>query len=418
MMILRFAPSPTGHLHIGGARTALYNWLYCRKNKGKFILRIDDTDDARNKSDSIKSIIDDLTWLGIDWDIGPDKSDPADYQSSHRNDLYIKYANILIASDLAYKDTDDTIRLKVTKTDDLISFDDVLKGKISVVRNTINDFVLIRSNNIATYNFATVIDDHLMGVTHIFRADEHLLNTPKQLLIYDAFNWKYPVFGHMGLITDLSGKKLSKRTGDSSVLDFKNKGILSPALLNYLAFLGWGDNNQGQLLSKDQLIQKFSIDKVKSSSSCFDLKLLLSLNSKYIRNLSVDDLGSILNTDDLSFLNNFKTAFISRVNTVNDLVYYYNQINCFDPNHMVYKFDTMTDFSKSDMLSCIDDLILKKDIDSLNLTYGKKLVSSLIRFALIGQKDGCGNDLLFNLIKNNDLLISKYINLKHHIMML
>lgn len=410
MIVLRFAPSPTGNLHIGGARTALYNWLYCRKNNGKFILRIDDTDLARNQSDSMQSIIDDLKWLGIDWDIGPDKSSPTDYQSSHRNDIYLKYAQLLIDQDKAYKDIDGSIRIKVLKDNSTFTFNDLLKGDISIQKNTLNDFVLIRSSNIATYNFATVIDDHLMGVTHIFRADEHLLNTPKQLLVYQSFGWTPPVFGHMGLITDLSGKKLSKRSGDSSVSDFKQKGILNKALVNYLAFLGWGDNNQGQLLSLDQLIKKFNINKVKSSSSCFDNRLLNSINTKYIKNLTLTDLSILLNCVDFDYLQKFSNAFLIRSSSINDLIYFHTQLTSID---IAYDWDSMTDFAKNDLLKCLDHLI-NRNTDT-DVVFGKKLSSSVIRFAMIGQKDGCGNDLLLKMI-SPPIIMQKYLKMRHALM--
>ena len=392
MIVLRFAPSPTGNLHIGGARTALYNWIFCRQNKGKFILRIDDTDSSRNKANSIDSIINDLQWLGIDWDIGPKKNDPKDFQSSYRKDIYIQYANVLLNKQLAYTDNNGAIILKVdSNSSDTITFNDQIQGKISIKKNTMKDIVLIRKNGIATYNFATVIDDYLMKVSHIFRANEHLLNTPKQILIYQAFNWNIPIFGHMGIITDLSGKKLSKRSGDYSVNYFKNMGILSAAMVNFLSFLGWGDNNQGKLLSINDLIKSFSINKVKKSNSCFDLKLLLSINKKYINLITIDDLSIILKYTNIDYLKYFHKVFLNRSTTINDLIQYHNKISS---KKIDYDLSILK-YNKKDIIDCLD-FIIKNDINNISMFTDQKLISNILRFVILGNNNGpSNNDLIY-----------------------
>lgn len=390
MINVRFAPSPTGSLHIGGARTALFNYLFAKKNNGKFILRIDDTDTSRNSKDSLDLLIKDLKWLGIQWDIGPLVSDPKDYQSSHRNDLYLQYANQLVNDNKAIKNDDGSIDALLNPNTD-ITLKDLIKGNVTFPKDNIQSkLTIIRSNQIATYNFATVIDDHLMNISHIFRADEHLQNTPKQILIYNLFNWAIPQFGHMGLICDQSGKKLSKRDGAASLSDFKDLGIIPQAMFHYLSFLGWGRNKlDNQIVNQDQLAQCLDLNLVKKGSSRFDINKLYQLNQIYLKNQNLD----YLNFSDL-----FMKTFLPRSKTINDLINYKKMIDL-DPD---YKLDLLksklTNYSKDLIIQSVDDLINQKVLDD------KILSSSLLRFGMIGLVDGVNNDDLISLIGLNKVI--------------
>ncbi|MBZ4650491.1 glutamate--tRNA ligase family protein, partial [Thermosipho sp. (in: thermotogales)] len=262
MLRLRFAPSPTGYLHVGGARTALFNWMFARKNNGKFIIRIEDTDTERSKKEFEEKILNALKWLKIDWDEGPDVGGNfGPYRQSERIDIYKKYVDILISEKKAYyavyhgqeeieqsyefpekyankEDFSIVVKFKIPKQGNT-SFNDLLKGEMIFDNNLVDDFIIIKSNGFPTYNFAVVIDDHLMKISHVFRGEDHLSNTQKQILIYNAFDWQHPVFMHIPLILGNDRTPLSKRHGGTSVDFFKENGFLNKALLNYLAILGW-----------------------------------------------------------------------------------------------------------------------------------------------------------------------------------
>ena len=234
---VRFAPSPTGYLHVGGARTALYNWLYARKTGGKFILRIEDTDKDRSTQESVDAILESLEWMGIDWDEGP-------FYQSDNLDKYKEYANKLVEKGLAEKvdDTTEAIILKVPDEGSTILYD-IVHGKIEFENKDIKDQVLIKSDGYPAYNFACVIDDALMNITHVARGDDHISNTPKQIFIYNALELKIPKYAHIPLIMGEDNSRLSKRHGATSVSEYKNKGYLTGAFINYLALLGWSPGN-------------------------------------------------------------------------------------------------------------------------------------------------------------------------------
>jgi len=266
---VRFAPSPTGYLHVGGVRTALFNWYYSKKNNGKFILRIEDTDVERSKKEYEDIILDDFKWCGIDYDEGPDKNgEYGPYRQSERFDTYKKYIDKLIVEKKAYyaiyskedntkiikksyeypkkyydEDYSITINFKVEKNKK-ISFNDLIKGEMIFDSNTYNDFVIFRSNGVPMYNFTVVIDDYLMNITHVFRGEDHLSNTPKQIMLYEALGFKKPEFAHIPLIIGEDKAPLSKRHGGTSVAYFKEEGYLPSALMNYLAVLGWSTEEQ------------------------------------------------------------------------------------------------------------------------------------------------------------------------------
>ncbi len=321
MIVTRFAPSPTGYLHIGGARTAIFNWLYARRFGGRFILRIEDTDIKRSQRHFTEAIIEDLSWLGIDWDEGP-------YFQSKRLDLYNEALSYLLKTGKVYrcycteeellemrkralalgkrpgydgrcrnrkdfpKDKPYVLRFKVEGEEEIV-VNDLIKGRVVFRREEIDDFIVARSDGTPTYNFTVVFDDHHMGITHIIRGDDHLNNTPKQILIYRAFFWDVPKFAHVPMILGEDRKRLSKRHGAESISEYREKGYLPEALLNYLVRLGWSHGDK-EIFSKDELLKMFDISGIGRSQAIFDPKKLLWLNGYYIREKSEDELVKLL----------------------------------------------------------------------------------------------------------------------------
>mgnify|MGYP000846324132 FL=1 len=324
---VRFAPSPTGYLHIGGARTALFNWLFARSQGGKMVLRIEDTDRDRLKEDSVSQIITSLKWLGLDWDEGPEVGgDHGPYYQSERLDLYRKYCQQLVDEGKAYycfcsaadleaqreeqrkkkqpfhyagtcRDLDPaeakkrveageahSIRIKLPK-EGTITVHDMIHGDVTFNWNQFDDFVIMKTNGIPTYNFAVVVDDHLMGMTHVLRAEEHLTNTPKQLVIYDALGWRAPEFGHMPMILAPDRSKLSKRHGATSVEEFRDKGYLPEAIINYLTLLGWAPGNDQEIFTLEDTVKAFDFSKMSKKAAVYDVKKLTWLNGQYLSDL-------------------------------------------------------------------------------------------------------------------------------------
>jgi glutamyl-tRNA synthetase len=321
---VRFAPSPTGELHVGGARTALFNWLFSRKNNGTFILRVEDTDEERSTEESVQGIFDALNWLGLDWDEGPI------YQSA-RLDLYRDYVSLLMNSGHAYycfcstdeieekrKEAQDqgegwrydgtcralpadevqqkidagvpkVVRFKVP-TEGTTVVNDLVHGEVSFEHVNLEDFVLLRSDEKPTYHLSSVVDDIEMGITHVIRGADHLPNTPKQILVYQALNAKLPIFAHLPLILGSDKKRLSKRHGATSVTHFRDKGYLAGAVVNYLALLGWSPGDDREVFTLPELIREFSIDRVHSSNAVFDAEKLAWLNGKYIAEVPAGEL--------------------------------------------------------------------------------------------------------------------------------
>ncbi|AVK64828.1 glutamate--tRNA ligase [Lactobacillus sp. CBA3606] len=340
---VRYAPSPTGHLHIGNARTALFNYLFARHNKGKFILRIEDTDLKRNIADGEKSQMDNLAWLGIDWDEGPDKGgDFGPYRQSERKSLYDPLIQQLIDEGKAYESymTEDELQAqreaqKARKemphyvyefkgmTEDekaakiaaakaagitpvirfhvpeaqTYAWDDMVKGHVSFESKTVGgDFVIKKRDGMPTYNFAVVVDDHLMQISHVFRGDDHVANTPKQLMIYEAFGWEAPKFGHMSLIINTeTGKKLSKR--DETVLQFieqyRELGYLPEAMLNFIILLGWSPVGESELFTKRDFIKMYDETRLSKSPAAFDGKKLEWINNQYVKKAPENEIFSM-----------------------------------------------------------------------------------------------------------------------------
>ncbi|KAF5186321.1 Glutamate--trna ligase [Thalictrum thalictroides] len=329
---VRFAPSPTGNLHVGGARTALFNYLFARSKGGKFVLRIEDTDLERSTKESENAVLQDLSWLGIDWDEGPGiGGDYGPYRQSERNDLYKKFAEQLLNSGHVYRcfcsneelekmkeiaklkqlppvytgkwatATDDevqeelakgtpyTYRFRVPKVGNL-KIVDLIRGEVSWGLNTLGDFVIMRSNGQPVYNFCVTVDDATMAISHVIRAEEHLPNTLRQALIYQALGFPMPHFAHVSLILAPDRSKLSKRHGATSVGQYKEMGYLPEAMVNYLALLGWGDGTENEFFTLQKLVEAFTIDRVNKSGAIFDSTKLRWMNGQHLRALPAEDL--------------------------------------------------------------------------------------------------------------------------------
>ena len=324
----RFAPSPTGSMHVGNARTAIFNWLFARHHGGKFVLRIEDTDVARSTRENEAKLLEDLQWLGIDWDEGP-------WRQSERGEIYQKYTQQLLDSGHAFycfctdeelsakrqKAMDEkrdpiydghcrnlskaeveqklaagapySIRFRVEPQDVIIQ--DAIKGEVNIKKGMFGDFVIMRSNGMPVYNFAVVVDDGLMNITHIIRAEEHLSNTGRQILLYRALGFPLPVFAHTALILAQDGSKLSKRHGATSVEEYQRRGYLSEALFNFLSILGWTPPEEGKdKLARAEIIKAFGLEKISKSSAKFDNGKLDWLNGEYLKELPLKQMISLL----------------------------------------------------------------------------------------------------------------------------
>jgi len=287
-MKLRIAPSPTGQLHIGNARTALFNWLYAKANNGTFLVRIDDTDTERSTSEYQKDIIENLKWLGLNWDEGIEVGGShGSYKQSSRFDRYQEVAENLLTRNFAYEDNG-AIRFKVPN-DGSIEFEDYIRGKMLFNLSDVEDFVILRSDKSPTYHLASTVDDLDYGITIIARGEDILSSTPKHIMLLKAMDANLPDFCHLPLLFGPDGKKLSKRHGDTSVEAFKSKGILSEAMFNYLCLLGWSAGNDLEQFDIDTAINKFDLKNVLPNSAIFDEKKLLWLNGLYIRSTDTED---------------------------------------------------------------------------------------------------------------------------------
>ena len=290
-MKLRIAPSPTGQLHIGNARTALFNWLYAKANNGTFLVRIDDTDTERSTKEFQKDITENLKWLGLHWDEGIEVGGSHDsYKQSSRFGRYQEVAENLLSRNLAYED-DGAIRFKVPN-DGSIEFKDYIRGDMLFNLSDVEDFVILRSDKSPTYHLASTVDDIDYGITIIARGEDILSSTPKHIMLMKAMDASLPDFCHLPLLFGPDGKKLSKRHGDTSVEAFKNKGILSEAMFNYLCLLGWSPGNDLEQFDINTAISKFDLKNVLPNSAIFDEKKLLWLNGLYIRSTDIEDFQS------------------------------------------------------------------------------------------------------------------------------
>ena len=272
MIRVRFAPSPTGNLHIGGARTALFNWFYARAKKGQFILRIEDTDEKRSQKQYLDDILNRLSWLELNWD--------EIYYQSQRFDLYREYAEKLLKENKAYKDGEAII---FPVPPGKIKFNDLIRGEIEFDASDIKEQVLIKSDKTPTYNFACVMDDALMSITHIIRGDDHISNTPKQIILYKALGFKIPEFAHLPLILGMEGGRLSKRTGATAISDYRQMGYLPNGLVNYLLLLGWAPGGNREIIETSEAIKLFEIKNANKTAATFNLDKLNWINNQYLK---------------------------------------------------------------------------------------------------------------------------------------
>ena len=336
---VRFAPSPTGYLHVGGLRTALYNYLFAKSTGGTMVLRIEDTDRTRFVEDSQKNLIESLKWCGIEFDEGPEQGgDYGPYIQSERFDLYSKYAQELIDNGSAYYAFDTSeeltamrerqmaagvapkydrstmksqytlgeektkemlesgvehvVRLKVPHEE--IKYEDLIRGKVTVNGKDVDDQILLKSDGFPTYHLANVVDDHLMNITHVIRGEEWLPSVPKHVLLYRAFGWDMPKLAHLPLLLNQNKQKLSKRHGDVAVEDFKQKGYFADAFTNFIALLGWNPSGEREIYSMDELIAGFNIEKVNKGGAIFDRRKLLWMNSEYLKTKPLGELADKL----------------------------------------------------------------------------------------------------------------------------
>lgn len=369
---VRFAPSPTGYLHIGGARTALYNWLFAKHNNGRFILRIEDTDIDRSLLDSEDKILQDLKWLGLDWDEGP-------YRQTQRLDIYKKYAHKLLEEGKAYwcycapleleekrkkalaekrtpiydgacwnirEDKDRQKKLLSEGRKPAIRFGkgasskehrsyivgDLIKGEVEFRSELISDFIIFKSDGTASYNFAVVIDDALMKISHVIRGDEHLVNTPRQIMLYEALGFEKPEFAHIPMILAPDHTKLSKRHGTTSVGEFRGQGYLPEALVNYLALLGWSSKDDREIFSLSELAEIFSLEGVAKNPAVYDVQKLKWMNRFYIKKLDIDSLTKLtipylqnagligeVSDKEFSWLKKLNEAFLEKYDCLEDV---------------------------------------------------------------------------------------------------
>ncbi len=387
---VRFAPSPTGYLHVGGLRTALYNYLYAKKNNGKFILRIEDTDQSRYVEGAVEKLVDSLKWVGLEYDEGPDKDgNYGPYFQSKRLDIYNEHIQELVKKKKAYycfctperltalrekqqkqklpqakydkhclhlsedelsenlkNNVPYVIRLNV-EPNQIVRFNDHVRGTVEFNTDNIDDQVLIKSDGYPTYHLANVVDDHLMEISHVIRGEEWLSSTPKHVLLYNFFGWELPDFAHLPLLLNPDKSKLSKRQGDVAVEDYKDKGYLKDALINFVALLGWnfGDDQEYYLL--DEMIEKFSLERVNKSGAVFNIEKLDWLNGLHIRNKTSEEILPLfkneLNNSEFSE-NNFHDEWLSqiidsmkeRINFIRELIdnctYFYQKPTGYDEN--------------------------------------------------------------------------------------
>ena len=420
---VRFAPSPTGYLHVGGARTALFNWLFARHHGGKFILRIEDTDRERSKSEYEEAIVRDLQWLGLDWDEGPSISGPyGPYRQTERAVLYREQLKKLMSLGHAYpcfcshkeleaereaiqtigkiyrysgkcrglsreeadarRDAGEPYSVRLKVPEGTTTFLDLVRGTVTVDHAEIDDFILVRSGGEPTYNFVATVDDALMKITHVIRGDDHISNTPKQVLLYKALDFAPPLFAHIPLIFGPDRTPLSKRHGANSVGEFKRQGYLPEALMNYLALLGWSYDGKTEIFSKDALIKYFSLERVVKSAACFDFEKLQWMNGHYIR--EADDeriyqlcLEYLWDADAINedFMREGGAALKRMIGTVKNslktisdvgdqLTYFLGEVHSYDPQGLAKYLNSETISVLEEGIGILEDTVL---LDAMTL---------------------------------------------------
>lgn len=461
MKRVRFAPSPTGYLHLGNARTALFNYLFSRHENATFILRIEDTDLERSKKGYEEMLIEDLKWMGIGWDEGPDVGGPhGPYRQSERLEIYMKYVDKLLKSGDAYycycteeelekerekaiaegrpyrysgkcrnltpeerafyegKGIKPVVRFKVP--DKTVVFEDIIRGHVEIDTKEFGDFVIVRQDGMPVYNFVVVIDDALMGITHVIRGEDHLSNTPKQIVIYEALGFAIPQFAHLPIILGEDRTKLSKRHGAVSVRALKDDGFISEAVFNYLSLLGWHPKEEKEILSKEEIIKQFKIEDVNKSPAIFDRTKLRWMNGVYIREiLDLDDLTKRATAffegfgykADYEFYKKVMSAIRDSIETlmeikerakvffVDEFPYTEEIVNEVKSDENVYKVVEIF-YNKIKNLSAITKEDFKNITKEIQKEYGYKgrALFHPIRIALTGEPSGVGLDLLVEVI--------------------
>lgn len=470
---VRFAPSPTGPFHIGGARSALFNWLLAKRYGGKLILRIEDTDIERSSKESEENIMTALRWLGITWDEGTDVGGPyGPYRQTERLDTYRQCTEQLLSSGKAYYcycteteleterqqqlDKGETPRylghcrhLTESQQQELaeagrkpvvrflvpehqqIVFTDLVRGTVSFESDGVGDFVIVKSDGFPVYNYAVVVDDAMMAVSHVIRAEEHLSNTPRQILLYEALNFKMPEFGHVSLILGKDKTKMSKRHGATSVDQYRKLGYLPEAIVNYLALLGWSPTGEEEIFSSDELIEQFSMDRVAKNPAVFDIDKLNWINAQYMKKLSTTELTALAlpHLQAAGFVNHELDAeqaawLVNVVEAVREYISYVAQIVDFVPmffaDHVEFEDEAakaivldadvpkvMEVFSsKVQALTTIDAEAAKSVLKSIvkETKLGGKKVYMPIRVALTGMVHGPELDQLIPLLGKEKVL--------------
>ena len=445
----RFAPSPTGYLHIGGARTALYSWLHAKKNAGQFILRIEDTDRERSTQASVDAIIEGMDWLGLDYDEGP-------IFQTDRFDRYTQVIKQLIDQDDAYpcyctrKELDElretqrankekpryngkcrdrkdvpegkesVIRFKNPQTGDVV-IDDMIKGKIVINNRELDDLIIARSDGTPTYNLTVIVDDLDMGITHVIRGDDHINNTPRQINMIKALDKDIPKFAHAPMILGEDGKRLSKRHGAVGVMQYRDDGYLPQAVLNYLLRLGWSHEDQ-EIFSREEMIELFKVENVNGAASTFNTKKLIWVNEQYIKTLPANEIAehlqwhlenqglTIVEGDDFPALNDVIEAHRDRAKTLKELaagvVYYYQDFEEYNENAAKKHFKTATPAILQNLLDKFSQLEewnantieteIKNTCEELALGMGK--VGPALRVAVTGSAMSPSLDVTLNLV--------------------
>ncbi len=463
---VRFAPSPTGYLHVGGLRTALYNFLFAKKNNGKFILRIEDTDRNRYVEGAVEKLIETLKWVGLNYDEGPDNPGKVGpYTQSERLDLYKKYAEKLIEEGNAYYAFDtperlqelrdyqyknklqpkyDKAALKLTREEiekklsagepyvvrlnvrpgEKVLLNDIIRGRIEFDTDIIDDQILIKSDGFPTYHLANVVDDYLMGISHVIRGEEWLSSTPKHILLYKYLGWELPEFAHLPLLLNPDKSKLSKRQGDVAVEDYRAKGYLKEALINFVALLGWSTSDNREMFELDELVKEFSLERVHKAGAVFNIEKLNWLNAEHLRKKSGVELLAMLKEElknskytGLSFEDNYLLLIIEamreRVSFIHEFIekcpYFYERPATYDEAIIKKRWkddskELLTEYVKR--LKGIDNPV-KEDYEKILVEIaeereiGKGRLIHPLRLAVSGVGIGPGvYDLLFILGKD------------------
>ncbi|WP_333784820.1 glutamate--tRNA ligase [Thermocrinis sp.] len=455
MIVSRFAPSPTGYLHLGNARTAIFSYLFARHHGGKFILRIEDTDRERSSKEFEEMLLKDLEWLGIEWD--------ELYRQSERFDIYREYALKLVESGWAYpcictpeeleeerklaeekgipyrysgkcrhltleeakrKGLPYTIRFRVPEGE-VITFEDLVKGPISISADDFGDFVIVRSDGTPVYNFVVVVDDALMGVSHVIRGEDHIPNTPKQILIYRALGFEIPKFAHLPVILGPDRSKLSKRHGAVSVKNYREEGFLPEAMFNYLCLLGWSPPEEGrEIYSKEELIKLFDLKDINSSPAVFDAQKLRWMNGVYIREvLSVDKLANYLTPFLREAGYEFEDEYLKKVlekarDAFETLLEAVEKLRPFFVDDVVYSEEAKAVLENQSAVQVLNYVLLKLEEGELNAQRIKEVAKlaqkelgikakdfwHTLRAALTGELEGVGVDILCDVVPKERII--------------